>query len=272
MRFDLALSTVDATAFQLVEAAKCAEAVGFDGVWTYDHVSGSVLGGSSTLDVFAVLAAMAVATDRIAIGSLVVNATARHPAHINTAVGTIQQLSGGRLRLGLGAGAGPESPFSRELTMFGIEAHDAASRRTRVVETIQLLRALWSGESSFSGEQLRMAEVSGVVIPDPIPPIVIGANGPKMAALAGTYGDGVNLHDWEPDLTGLMAIAAETAATTGREHFEISVEAWMEPKWMDPSGGFLGGLADSGLSRVQLRWQASDGLGAIKEAARTLAL
>ena len=264
MFVDLVVSSVDIDARVAVEAAQCAEAAGFDGVWTYDHVSGAVLRGRSTLDVWTLLAAMATATNRITFGPLVVNATSRHPAHINTAVATLQQLSGGRLVLGLGAGAGPESPYSRELTMFGVKAHGASQRRTRVIETIETLRAIWRRESSFEGTQLRMEGVEAVAIPNPVPKIIVGANGPRMAELAGIYADGVNLHSWESDLTGLVAVA-RTAAP--QRHLEISVEVPYDAAWFDPSSAERTRLKTIGVDRMQVRWFAGLGIDAITEAA-----
>jgi alkanesulfonate monooxygenase SsuD/methylene tetrahydromethanopterin reductase-like flavin-dependent oxidoreductase (luciferase family) len=264
MKFDLVLSNIDCDIHQVVAAAQLGESLGFDGLWTYDHVSGGVMGGTSALDVWTVLAAIAMSTTHIDIGPLVVNATTRHPAHINTAVATLQQLSNGRLILGLGAGAGPESSFADELRMFGMELYSASFRRQRVAETVQLLRALWNGETDFHGELLRFVEVEHVALPLPAPKIVVGANGPRMAELAGTYADGVNLHSWEKDLPEMVNVARAAATRAGRHDFNVSVETPVGPQWLDPSSAERRMLDELGVDRLQFRWNASLGLDAIR--------
>ncbi len=267
MRIDLVISTVDIDARTAIEATQLAEQSGFDAVWTYDHVSGVVLRGTSVLDVWTVLGAMAQATEQITIGSLVVNATTRQVAHISTAAATLQQLSSGRFVLGLGAGAGPESSFARELFMFGLAAEDAPTRRQRVAETVESLRALWSGSASYSGEQVHFNGVEGVALPHPPPRIIVGANGPRMAELAGRFADGVNLHSWERDLGAMVAVARGSAAEAGRAGFEVSVESPFAVELLDAGSVAHADLAALGVDRVQLRWTAADGFAPIVDAA-----
>ena len=123
---DIVLSPIDARASVLVEAAVVAESAGFEAIWTYDHISGIAFGGRPVLDVWTVLASIAASTTRVGVGPLVINTVARHPAHVAVATATLQDLSGGRVRLGLGAGAGPESPYSRELAMVGLPVMSSA--------------------------------------------------------------------------------------------------------------------------------------------------
>lgn len=78
----------------------------FDAVWTYGHVSGVSANADWVLDPWVALTAIAGATERIHLGPLVLNATIRHPAHIAAAAATLQNASGGRVMLGMGAGTG----------------------------------------------------------------------------------------------------------------------------------------------------------------------
>jgi alkanesulfonate monooxygenase SsuD/methylene tetrahydromethanopterin reductase-like flavin-dependent oxidoreductase (luciferase family) len=267
---DIVLNPIDLTSATLLDAARAAEDAGFAGVWTYDHLSGAVLHGRRTLDVWTMLGALAAVTTRVALGPLVANATVRHPAHINSAVATLQELSGGRVRLGVGAGAGPGSPFARELTMLGLDVHRAPTRRRMVADTVGYLHALWSGAPEFVGAAVDFRDVEGVLIPDPAPPIIVGANGPRMAALAGDYADGVNVHEFTPDAPGLLKIARDAAIAAGHPSFLLTVEAPFTDPWFDPDSDERGQLEALGVSRVMLRWSGELGVPAIARAGSLL--
>ena len=159
---DVVLNTVDTSTRELAAAAAAAEQAGFAGVWCYDHLSGAVLGGRRCVEVWTALSVTAAATSDVVIGPLVLNASVRHPAHIATAAASLQELSDGRLQLGLGAGAGPESPYSRELAMFGLPVLDAATRRARVRDVAGYLLALWAGATSYRGEHHGFDGVDGI--------------------------------------------------------------------------------------------------------------
>ena len=267
----ISLNMATGDARQIVEAARLAEQVGFESVWCYDHLSGSVFDGDGSLDVWSILAAIAMATEDVAIGPLVVNVTTRHPAHIALAAATLQSLSGGRLQLGLGAGSSRPSPFAAEMDMFGFVQDGAERRRARVIEAIGFLRALWRGSSSFEGEWASFQAVSGMSVPRPQCPIHVGANGPKMAALAGSHADGVNFHSWEPDLAGLIEVALRASSERGEAPLVVSVEGPWQRDWLELNSPTLRGLSDLGVSEVMLRWNSELGLDAIRGAARWLA-
>jgi alkanesulfonate monooxygenase SsuD/methylene tetrahydromethanopterin reductase-like flavin-dependent oxidoreductase (luciferase family) len=254
----------------LVEAARRAEAAGFDAVWCYDHLSGAVLGADHCLELWSALGAIAAVTERVQLGPLVANVTTRPAAQLAAAAASLQSLSGGRLQLGLGAGASVPSSFAVEMTMFHLEQDGAADRRARVAETIAFLRALWAGDTSFAGRWSSFEDVHGVGIPDPPCPIVVGANGPKMARLAGLLAEGVNVHSFEADVGGLVAVARAAAAEAGRVDFTASVEAPLEPAWVDPDGPARRRLAAVAVDELVLSWRAELGLAAIDEAGRWL--
>ena len=139
-----------------------------------------------------------------------------------------------------------------------------------MAETIAFLRALWSGESSFAGRWASFDDARGVGTPNPPCPIVVGANGPKMARLAGLLAEGVNVHSFEADVEGLLAVAQAAAEEAGRVEFTASVEAPLEPAWVDPDGPARRRLAAAGVDEVVLAWRAGLGLAAIDEAGRHL--
>ncbi|MEX0756403.1 MAG: LLM class flavin-dependent oxidoreductase [Acidimicrobiia bacterium] len=263
MQFDLSLSPFGATVDQLVEAAHLAESEGFDGVWTYDHVSGSPAGATHTLDPWVTLTAIAAATDRIQLGPLVLNATIRHPAHIAVAAATLQQLSHGRLLLGLGAGAG-RGRYASELAMVGLPTLGDAERRHRVEEVAKVIRALWSGTPDVVGEYHALASAEGFLRPEPVPPIIVGVNGPKLAAVAGRVADAVNIHSWDD----LESIAEAARLAAGRDDFPITVEAPMTQQWLTGDGRDR--LERLGTERVSYVWSIADGLTAIERAGKTI--
>ena len=176
MKLDLLLIPVGARYPEMRAAAVAAEEAGFDGVWTWDHLRDpdeSVEAGVP--EAWTVLAALAEATRRITLGPLVLNTGLRHPGLLANMAATLQQVSGGRLLLGIGAGATPSMAYAREQTSLGMAVAGDRVRAERVAETVQVLRRLWSGDaSSYTGSQFRLDRPSGYLRPDPPPPIIVG--------------------------------------------------------------------------------------------------
>jgi alkanesulfonate monooxygenase SsuD/methylene tetrahydromethanopterin reductase-like flavin-dependent oxidoreductase (luciferase family) len=151
-------------------------------VWVNDHLAGSVAGASHVLECWTVLSALAVEVPRIGVGPLVLNVANRDPATLAVMAATLQQVSGGRLVMGLGAGARAGSTYAIEQEALGRPVAGDAVRRRGVEQTIAVLHRVWSGA---------VLPAAGFLQPRPVPPIVIAANGPKMAELAGRLGDGI---------------------------------------------------------------------------------
>ncbi len=160
----------------IVQLARDAEASGWDALWIWDHVLREP--GEPHADAWMLLTAAALATERIRIGPMVTPLARRRPAHLAREAVTLDQLSGGRLTLGLGNGS-----RDHEFSAFG----DAADLRTRAAmldEGLHILRGLWSGDAfSFHG---RFYEVDDVTfLPRPVQkpsiPIWVGATWPARA-------------------------------------------------------------------------------------------
>ena len=264
MRHDLSLSPFGATVAELVAAARLAEAEGFDAVWTYDHVSGVSANAAWVLDPWVTLTAIAAETERIDLGPLVLNATLRHPAHIAVASATLQEISGGRVMVGMGAGAGHDR-FGAEVGMIGLPRLSAAERRDRTEEAVTAVRALWRGTSHLDAEHHPLHDAEGFLRPDPAPVIVVGINGPRMSALAGRVGDAVNIHGVEEHLEHLADIARESA---GDPDFPVTVEAPLTPTWLEGDG--YRRLVEMGAARVMYQWSTLQGKEAISAAAKRL--
>ncbi len=182
----------------LREAVLGAEADGYDTTWVFDHFDGAMIQGDRPmLECFTLLGALAEATSTIGLGTLVANVANRHPAVLASAASSVQRISDGRLRLGLGAGAAPGSKWSSEHVARGISLHDdLADRHAAVVEQIRLIRAL----------------------PEAMP-IILGVNSVRLATIAGRLADGVNVRMTSERATEL--VDAARAAAEGRE-FEVS--------------------------------------------------
>ena len=199
--------------------ALAAEAAGFDGVWLYDHLAGSVHGERRVLESWTTLTAIAASVPRVAVGPLVLNVANRDPGVLATMAATLQEVSGGRLLLGLGAGGGRDTPYAAEQEALGRRVAGAADRRAMVEDAIGRIRAVWTG--SVGG-------VGGFLRPEPPPPIVIGGFGPKMAELAGRLADGINVPAG-PQLPALLAEARGAYEASGRDPAAFIVTASARP-------------------------------------------
>jgi alkanesulfonate monooxygenase SsuD/methylene tetrahydromethanopterin reductase-like flavin-dependent oxidoreductase (luciferase family) len=215
VQVDLLLETFGTTWAELREGAVLAEQAGFDGVWLNDHLAGSVQGARHVLECWTVLSALAAEVPRIAVGPLVLNVANRDPGTLAVMSATLQHLSAGRLLVGVGAGARSGSTYAREQEALGRRVPDDAERRHRVEETVTMLRLVWSGA---------VPPASGFLRPEPIPPIVVAALGPKMAELAGRLGDGICVPAGST-MTRLVALARQACVHSGRDPDDLLVTA-----------------------------------------------
>ena len=191
----------------LRDAAVLAEEAGFDGVWLYDHLAGSAHRASHVLECWTVLSALASAVPQLAIGSLVLNVANRDAGTLAVMAATLQEVSGGRLLLGIGAGGGARTPYVAEQLALGRPVPGDAGRRAAVESTIATLRQVWSGTVGGAGGFLR---------PSPSPPVIVGGFGPRMAELAGRLGDGINVPSGRL-LPRLLDVARDAHAAAGRD-------------------------------------------------------
>lgn len=179
----------------LKSMARHAEAVGFDSLWIADHLMipdhGVPEHANGRWECWSVLAALAAVTSRIELGTLVVCTSFRNPALLAKMVDTVEEISGGRLILGLGAGY-----YEPEYRAFGFPFDH---RMGRFEEALQIIRGLLrAGAVDFDGQYYqahdcelrpRGPRVGG-------PPILIGArpNRPRALRLAAQYADYWNMY------------------------------------------------------------------------------
>lgn len=164
-----------------------AEAAGLDSVWMFDHFfyrrdDGTI---QNMYEAWTVLSALASVTDRILLGSLVMCATFRNPGLLAKMAATLDEVSGGRLMLGIGAGW-----YDEEYEAFG---YPTDRRGSRYEETLSIVRRLLDGEKvTFSGEFYQLRDAVLTPVPSRRIPILVAGDGPRVLRLAGRYGDAWN--------------------------------------------------------------------------------
>jgi F420-dependent oxidoreductase-like protein len=177
----------------VLSVAKATERLGFDGFFRSDHYlkMGSSSGLPGPTDAWITLAGLARETERIRLGTLVSPVTFRLPGPLAISVAQVDQMSGGRVELGLGAGW-----FEQEHTAYGIPFPE--NKHALLEEQLAIVTGLWGtpvGETfSFDGEHYRLADSPALPKPtQPQIPLVIGGGGPKRTPrLAATYASDFN--------------------------------------------------------------------------------
>lgn len=151
------------------ELAHDAEVAGWDGFFVWDHINAAYEPGSPMADPWVLLTAIALATERIHIGTMVTPLPRRRPWKLARETATLDRLSNGRLILGVGLGF----PGSHEFEAFGEES-DERIRAAKLDEGLAVLAGLWSGERfSFDGEHYQVSDVEFVPTPVQRPRIPI---------------------------------------------------------------------------------------------------
>jgi alkanesulfonate monooxygenase SsuD/methylene tetrahydromethanopterin reductase-like flavin-dependent oxidoreductase (luciferase family) len=164
------------------------EDLGYDSAWTYDHMWWRALGDGPWFSAVAVLSAAAAVTDRMRIGVMVASPNYRHPVVLAKEAITIDDISGGRFVLGLGAG----SPDAGDATIIERKPLTARERAERFGEfvglTDELLRAPTTTHAGRFYEANDARMIPGCV-QRPRVPLAIAATGPWGMALAARHGD-----------------------------------------------------------------------------------
>ena len=192
------------TMAEVVEFAVVAEAAGWDGVFVSDSIT------DGTTDPWVTLGAIAARTERVTLGTWISAPATYQPWRLALAAASLDQLSGGRLMLGVGLGVGAD--FGR----FGDDSspHDRARRYDEALEVMELL---WSGESvSFEGEYFRLDDVTLPIVPRQVPriPTVVGGWWPNERPFrrAGRW-DGTMPY-WPALLGGTVGPEGQTSSGT----------------------------------------------------------
>jgi alkanesulfonate monooxygenase SsuD/methylene tetrahydromethanopterin reductase-like flavin-dependent oxidoreductase (luciferase family) len=201
---------------KVLAAAEEAEALGYGGVFAFDHFFPP--GGAPdrpSLEALATLGAVAAVTERVRLGTLVTRASLRPAGLLAKSASWLDAASAGRFVLGLGTGDPIDRP---EHEAYGIPMLSKSARREHLEETVVALKALFAGERYPGGR--RVPAMDGPLRPPPVrpggPPVWVGAQADEVVRLAGRLADGWNGWGLDPDpfarKVGVLREAAEGRA------------------------------------------------------------
>lgn len=167
-----------------------AEAYGFGHAWTYDHIGWRDLIGGPWFDAVPTLTAAALATSSIRIGTLVASPNFRHPAHFAREITALDDISGGRLTVGVGSGG----IVGYDNEVLGRPLPTPRTRAERFEEFVELLDRILAGEGgvTWSGTHYTVVDARSIpgCVQRPRAPFVIAAIGPRAMRLAARHGQG----------------------------------------------------------------------------------
>ncbi|MEV0345631.1 LLM class F420-dependent oxidoreductase [Nonomuraea sp. NPDC050680] len=247
-----------ATYDDLLTVAQATERLGFDAFFRSDHYMriGEGEPGPGSTDAWLTLAALARETSTIRLGTLVSPATFRLPGPLAISVAQVDQMSGGRVELGLGTGW-----LEEEHRAYGIPFPPVAERFGRFEEQLEIILGLWTAEKTYSFEGRYYRLVDSPALPKPVqrprPPVIIGGVGAKRTPrLVAAFADEYNvpfrtLSDTSAAYDRVREATAETGRTVllsaaqtvcvGRDQAEIERRAAAIGE--DVAGLRAGGLA-----------------------------
>ncbi|MFI0352202.1 LLM class flavin-dependent oxidoreductase [Actinomadura sp. 9N407] len=242
-----------------------AEDLGFDTAWVYDHMAWR--GATPWYDAYTTLAAAGAVTSRVRLGTLVTSANFRHPVPTAHAAKTIDHISGGRLRLGIGSGGTARTSDSGIL---GGEEWSPRERADRFAEWVGLLdRLLTEPETTYEGTYYSAREVvtEPGCVQRPRVPFVIAATGPKGLRLAARYGsgwvtngrgrEGQAPQDAVRDQLGGLRAACEAEGRDPAEVKPLFLTGFTDEPWLESPAAFAdlaGRYAELGIDEVALHW------------------
>jgi F420-dependent oxidoreductase-like protein len=218
-------------------------------------MEGSGRADEPMLEGYTTLGYLAGITERMTLGLLVTGVTYRHPGILAKTVTTLDVLSGGRARLGIGA-----SWYEREQRGLGVPVVPVAERFERLEEALQICLQMWSDDNGpFTGKHYQLAETLCVPAPisQPRPPILIGGGGEKKTLrLVARYADACNLFAVEPAaLRQKLDILKAHCDTEGRDYDTITKTVAFGPGQVADVDAFLARLeeyAELGFTEIQV--------------------
>jgi F420-dependent oxidoreductase-like protein len=237
-----------------MDLAADAEALGFESLWVFDHFhTVPEPTDEMTLESFAVLAALAVSTERVRLGHMVVCTGFRNPALTAKQSSTIDVISGGRFELGMGAGWKED-----EWRAYGYGFPPLPERLAVLGDHLEVISAMFApGRATYEG---RYAHVRGAInephgLQEHIP-IIVGGNGPKVTAgYAIRYADELNYVFLGPDeIVDRMRQVRERCAAGGRDPATLRFSLYARDEQMRDPGqarvDLIGRFAEIGLDRL----------------------
>ncbi|MEU1888422.1 LLM class F420-dependent oxidoreductase [Micromonospora sp. WMMD987] len=231
----------------LVETATVAEEAGFASFTVMDHyfqMEAMAPAEEPMLEAYTTLGFVAARTSRMTLGVLVTGVMYRYPGLLAKIVTTLDVLSGGRARLGIGA-----SWYEREQHGLGVPVVPVAERFERLEETLRICRQMWSDDNGpFEGRHYRLAETlnSPQPLQRPHPPVMIGGSGEKKTLLlVARYADACNLFGSSPaEVAHKLDVLRGHCAAEGRDYDAIDKTVIMMRPPLADADGFLAEVAE----------------------------
>ncbi len=231
MRFGVSTGAQRVSWAAVLDLALRLDRLDLDTFWLFDHLL--PLGGDvadPVLETWAIMGAIAQATERVRLGTLVTANTFRAPALLAKMAATVDHISGGRLTVGLGAGYYPA-----EHEAYGLDFPDRARRAAMLDESCQVLKGLWGGERRFSFEGRHYRIVDAPFAPAAVqpggPPLLVGGAGERYTfETVARYADQWNLPDGTNGITPehfarKWAVLRQRCAEVGRDPATLETNA-----------------------------------------------
>jgi F420-dependent oxidoreductase-like protein len=241
----------------LAEAARIAEQAGLSSFTVMDHYFQMEQAGADEpmLEGYTTLGYVAGKTDRMTLGLLVTGVMYRYPGLLAKIVTTLDVLSGGRARLGIGA-----SWYEREQRGLGVPVVPVGERFERLEETLRICLQMWSEDNGpFDGRHYQLAETLCVPAPirQPHPPIMIGGGGEKKTLrLVARYADACNVFGTTPaEVARKLEVLREHCAAEGRDYASVEKTVLATRPALADVDGFMADAAEYaalGVTEVQV--------------------
>jgi alkanesulfonate monooxygenase SsuD/methylene tetrahydromethanopterin reductase-like flavin-dependent oxidoreductase (luciferase family) len=255
---------------RILEIARLGERLGFDSLWTGEHVLSKWDPESPIFDCWTISSAVAAAVPRVEIGFCVLNSTFHNPAHTAKDAATLDAISDGRLILGLGAGF-----KENEARAFGVPYPDLRARLAILAEHLEIISRMTRRDEpsfTFRGDHARVEEVEN----DPRTggrdhiPLLIGGHGKDVTfRLAARYCDEIQIDVDPPDMPDHVRVLRERCEEIGRDPATLMVSAGTNPAWP------YQGLRTTGRQRMMTQADVPSilpvNLGALKTRAEEIA-
>jgi alkanesulfonate monooxygenase SsuD/methylene tetrahydromethanopterin reductase-like flavin-dependent oxidoreductase (luciferase family) len=189
MSFFLFLPQMRMPVEAIVERARAAEAAGFEGIALMDHLAPPLADEHDMWEAMALAGWLLARTESLTVGHLVLCDPLRHPTVLARQAATLDHASGGRFELGIGWGSVPD-----ELVTFGVDPVEPRRRVERLGESLEVMRALWTGEPvDYDGRWFRLRGARQRPVPSRKIPIVIGGTGKRTLAIVREHADWWNV-------------------------------------------------------------------------------
>ncbi len=250
---------------------RAAEEYGFDHAWTYDHLGWRTLVDGPWFSAVPTLTAAAMVTSRIRLGTFVASPAFRHPVPFAREITTLDDVSDGRVILGMGAGGSGFDQF-----VLGKAELAPRDKAARYAEFVELLDAVLTRDpTTWQGEHFAAVDARSApgCVQRPRVPFVLAANGPKGMGLVARYGQGWattgtvrdSVEGWWGSIAELSARLDEVLITAGRNPRTVRryLQADAGPVFSLSSvecfRDVLGRAGELGFTDVVTHWPRSDG-------------